>query len=68
MGQPLVVSAEEMKMLLRRTREHFLESWNLSLPKSAFPVPALKTESRGPICGRHLLVASELLFRNILSC
>nr|XP_016851449.1 PREDICTED: mdm2-binding protein isoform X1 [Anolis carolinensis] len=48
--QESVASANELKTLMMRTREHFLELWNSSHSNSSCPVAVVKTEGQGTVC------------------
>uniref|UniRef100_A0ACB8FE45 Uncharacterized protein n=2 Tax=Sphaerodactylus townsendi TaxID=933632 RepID=A0ACB8FE45_9SAUR len=63
-----VVSVEELKTMLARTRERFLELWNASIPKSVFPIAAVKTEDHRTVCESELKCSNPLEWpqRNVL--
>nr|XP_056710556.1 mdm2-binding protein [Euleptes europaea] len=56
----LIASAEELKTMLTRTRERFLELWNASLPKSDCPRAAVRTNSHRTICELELKCSNPL--------
>ncbi|XP_015267511.1 PREDICTED: mdm2-binding protein [Gekko japonicus] len=64
----LIVSAEELKCMLTRTRERFLELWNASLPKSDCPITAVKNKGHGTSCESELKHSTPLEWpeRNVL--
>ncbi|XP_067323413.1 mdm2-binding protein isoform X2 [Anolis sagrei] len=48
--QESVASANELKTLMTRTREHFLELWNNSHSNNSCPAAVVKTEGQGTVC------------------
>ncbi|NXU88941.1 MTBP protein, partial [Xiphorhynchus elegans] len=68
--QPPVISTNEFKILLKLTRECFLDLYNTSLPKPVLQKASNKTRSCTPTCGnviQHVLLAeSDLVETNPL--
>ncbi|XP_077207700.1 mdm2-binding protein [Paroedura picta] len=56
----LLVSTEELKCVLARTRERFLELWNASLPKHDRPVTAVRTKDHRKVCDSELKCSNPL--------
>lgn len=52
MGQQLEPLAKELKILLTRNREYFLELSSASYPNNICPVAAVETKGQGTIYGR----------------
>ncbi|KAH0617467.1 hypothetical protein JD844_015741 [Phrynosoma platyrhinos] len=54
MRQQWVVSADELKILMMRSRQCFLELWHTSHSNTSCPVAAVKTKGQGSVCDLEL--------------